>query len=139
MITPMQITTLGRRLPLQRAAQAATAAALTLTLLLALPGCIYRLPIHQGNHLDATSIAEVKAGMTRAQVRYLLGTPMVPGGFSNDRWDYDYYLKMRRLQTPYRSHATVYFKNDLVDRVDTDVRGNPAEPVSNRAVTSPGG
>ncbi len=38
--------------------------------------------------------------MTRAQVRYLLGTPMVPGGFDNDRWDYDYYLKLRQLHAP---------------------------------------
>ncbi len=36
--------------------------------------------------------------MTRAQVRYLLGTPMVPGGFDNDRWDYDYYLKIAAAQ-----------------------------------------
>jgi len=108
-----------------------------LTMLLAAPGCIYRMPIQQGNHLDASSIGQVKTGMTRAQVRYLLGTPMVPGGFSNERWDYDYYLKMRHLQKPMRSHATVYFKNDLVDHVASDVRGNPAEVVSKTPVTAP--
>ncbi len=106
--------------------------------LLAGTGCVYRMPIQQGNHLDATSIAEVKPGMTRAQVRYLLGTPMVPGGFQNDRWDYDYYLKLRRLQSPYRSHVTVYFRSDLVDHVDTDVKGNPSEHVSSKPVNAPG-
>ena len=106
--------------------------------LLAGTGCVYRMPIQQGNHLDATSIAEVKPGMTRAQVRYLLGTPMVPGGFQNDRWDYDYYLKLRRLQSPYRSHVTVYFRSDLVDHVDTDVKGNPAEHVISKPVNAPG-
>ena len=134
MITLMQITTLGRLLPLRCTALAASA--LTLTLL-GLPGCMYHMPIQQGNHLDATTISQVKAGMTRAQVRYLLGTPMVPGGFSNDRWDYDYYLKLRHMQSPFRSHATVYFKSELVDHVVTDVKGNPAEPVSNRPVTAP--
>ena len=106
--------------------------------LLAGTGCVYRMPIQQGNHLDATSIAEVKPGMTRAQVRYLLGTPMVPGGFQNDRWDYDYYLKLRRLQSPHRSHVTVYFRGDLVDHVDTDVKGNPAEHVISKPVNAPG-
>jgi len=107
------------------------------SLLLAAPGCVYRMPIQQGNHLDASSISQVKSGMTRAQVRYLLGTPMVPGGFANDRWDYDYYLKLRRLQRPIRSHATVYFKNELVDHVASDVRGNPAEEVSKTPVSAP--
>ena len=134
MIAPMQITTLGWPLPLRRPAQAAAAA---IFLLLALQGCVYRMPIQQGNHLDAATVDQVKPGMTRAQVRYLLGTPMVPGGFSNDRWDYDYYLRMRRLQNPYRAHATVYFKDDLVDHVASDVRGSFAEKVSKRPVTAP--
>ena len=58
---------------------------------------------------------------TRAQVRYLLGTPMVPGGFDNDRWDYDYYLKLRQFKHPRQARAAVYFKNDQVDHVDSDV------------------
>ena len=101
-------------------------------------GCVYHMPIQQGNHLDATTIAQVKSGMTRAQVRYLLGTPMVPGGFENDRWDYDYYLKLRHLQHPRRSHVVVYFHNDVVDHVDSDVKGNPAEHVSTKPINAPG-
>lgn len=101
-------------------------------------GCVYHMPILQGNHLDATAVAQVKPGMTHAQVRYLLGTPMMPGGFQNDRWDYDYYLKLRRLQTPYRSHVTVYFHNEVVDHVDSDVKGNPAEHVSSKPINAPG-
>lgn len=101
-------------------------------------GCVYHMPIQQGNHLDATAIAQVKTGMTRAQVRYLLGTPMVPGGFENDRWDYDYYLKLRHLQHPRRGHVIVYFRNDLVDHVDSDVKGNPAEHVSTKPINAPG-
>jgi len=101
-------------------------------------GCVYHMPIQQGNHLDATTIAQVKTGMTRAQVRYLLGTPMVPGGFENDRWDYDYYLKLRHLQHPRRSHVVVYFRNDLVDHVDSDVKGNPAEHIITKPVNAPG-
>lgn len=101
-------------------------------------GCVYHMPIQQGNHLDATTVAKVKAGMTRAQVRYLLGTPMVPGGFENDRWDYDYYLKLRHLEHPRRNHVVVYFRNEVVDHVDSDVKDNPAEHVITKPVNAPG-
>ena len=110
MIGTMQITTLGVRTTLSLA-----------ICLLAVTACVYEIPIQQGNFLDATALVQVKKGMTRAQVRYLLGTPMVPGGFDNDRWDYDYYLKLRQLKTPRRARAAVYFHNDLVDHVDSDV------------------
>jgi outer membrane protein assembly factor BamE (lipoprotein component of BamABCDE complex) len=101
-------------------------------------GCIYQMPIQQGNHLDAATVSQIKPGMTRVQVRYLLGTPMVPGMFERDRWDYDYYLKLRRLSKIVRGHVTVYFKGELVDHVDSDVNNNPREPVTDRKVTRPG-
>jgi len=103
----------------------------------ALGGCVYRMPIQQGNYLDPAAIAQVKAGMTHSQVRYLLGTPMVPGGFNDARWDYDYYLKMRRLQTPRRGHVVVYFENNLVARVDSNVTAAPLSPVSSRGAAAP--
>jgi len=109
--------------------------ALLLTVLLS--GCVYRMPIQQGNFLDPATIAQVRSGMTRSQVRYLLGTPMVPSDFDNSRWDYGYYLKTRRLQTPRRAHVTVYFANDLVARVDSDVTQSVMAPINARPVTSP--
>ena len=110
MIGSMQITTSGIRSTLSLA-----------ICLLAVSACVYEIPIQQGNYLDATALVQVKKGMTRAQVRYLLGTPMVPGAFDNDRWDYDYYLKLRQFKHPRRARAAVYFKNDVVDHVDSDV------------------
>jgi outer membrane protein assembly factor BamE len=89
-------------------------------------GCVYQMPIQQGNYPDAAALAQVRPGMTRAQVRYLLGTPQVPGGFDNARWDYDYYLKAGSGAKPRRARATVYFRNDLVDRIDSDVKPAPA-------------
>jgi outer membrane protein assembly factor BamE len=104
-----------------------------------LAGCVYRMPIQQGNHLDEATVAQVVPGMTRVQVRYLLGTPMVPGSFVNDRWDYDYYLKTRRLTVPLTARATVYFnKSNLVDHVVSNVSGDAAVPLSKRNVNAPG-
>ena len=135
-MTHMQVTTMGRCSP-QRIARRAGLSLGVLWLVLT-QGCIYRMPIQQGNHIDQSVVAQVKPGMTHAQVRYLLGTPMVPGAFANERWDYDYYLKMRHLRKPQRAHVTVFFKNELVERVVSDAMGDPAEPVSTRPVTSPG-
>jgi len=137
MMSTMQVTTPGPGSPL-RAALRPLALLLQLAVLCSVSACIYHMPVQQGNHLDQTTVAQVKPGMTRAQVRYLLGTPMVPGGFDNSRWDYEYYLKMKRLQIPRRGHVIVHFTKDLVDNVHTDVQGDAAEPVSKKPINAPG-
>ncbi|MGH8229411.1 MAG: outer membrane protein assembly factor BamE [Steroidobacteraceae bacterium] len=80
-------------------------------------GCVYRLTIEQGNFLRKTDIQQLKVGMTESQVRYLLGTPMVPRTFDKDRWDYLYYLR-RGHEKAQRFLLTVYFTNDKVSRID---------------------
>ena len=70
-------------------------------------GCIYRMAIQQGNFLDAAQVAQLEAGMTRSQVAFLLGTPMIPNGFDRDRWDYFYYLKDRRNHPADERRVTV--------------------------------
>ena len=67
-------------------------AALVLTAGL-LTGCVYRLDVQQGNLLDEADIQAITPGMTRSQVRYLLGTPVAVDPFRTDRWDYMYYLR----------------------------------------------
>lgn len=101
----------------------------------ALGGCVYRMPIRQGNYLDPAVISQLKVGMTHSQVRYLLGSPMIPDAFDDSRWDYDYYLKTRRLQSPRRGHVTVHFENDLVARVDSDVKAAPFSSLNGRDAT----
>ncbi len=100
-------------------------------------GCVYRMPILQGNYLDPDVIAQVKPGMTHSQVRYLLGTPMVPDAFDDTRWDYDYYFKTRRLETPQRGHVVVHFAKNLVASVDSNVTIAPFAPVSARGAHAP--
>ncbi len=48
-----------------------------LTAGLALKGCVYHMPIQQGNFLEQRAVSQLQVGMTRSQVRYLLGTPML--------------------------------------------------------------
>jgi len=93
-------------------------AAAVVTAGLAMQGCVYRMTIQQGNFLEDRSIDQLQVGMTRSQVRYLLGTPMVPDAFDKDRWDYLYYLKIGRLRQPLERHLIVYFQDDKVSKVD---------------------
>lgn len=87
-------------------------------LTLGMAGCVYRVPIQQGNLLETKDIDQVKVGMTQAQVRYVLGTPMVVDPFTKDRWDYIYYLKKGQMRTPEQRHFIVYFDNGSVARIE---------------------
>src|SRR5580658_10806002 len=80
--------------------------------------CVYRINIQQGNFLDQVAVDQVKEGMTRSQVRYLLGTPMVADSFNKDRWDYIYYLRKGRTRHVDSRRVTVYFDGEKVARLD---------------------
>ena len=92
---------------------------LALALLAGSSGCVYRMAIQQGNFLDPAQVSQLENGMTRSQVAFLLGTPMIPTAFDNDRWDYFYYLKDQRLKAADTRRVTVYFKDEKVARVVT--------------------
>src|ERR1700721_4187900 len=81
-------------------------------------GCVYRINIQQGNFLDQAAVEQVKAGMTRSQVRYLLGTPMVADSFNKERWDYIYYLRKGRTRHVDSRRVTVYFDGEKVAKLD---------------------
>jgi outer membrane protein assembly factor BamE len=91
---------------------------LALSLGLLLSACVYRINIQQGNFLDQAAVEQVKPGMTRSQVRYLLGTPMVADSFNKERWDYIYYLKKGRTRHIDSRRVTVYFDGEKVARLD---------------------
>jgi len=96
-----------------RAALVAAAAAVLLA------GCVYRLNIQQGNLLEAGDVAQITVGMTRSQVRYVLGTPMISDPFDAQRWDYVYSMRRGRDRHVDRAHFVVHFDGDTVSRVET--------------------
>ena len=81
-------------------------------------GCVYRMSIQQGNYLVTESVSQLKEGMTRSQVRFLLGTPMVPDAFDDDRWDYYYFFSSRHNKEPLKRRLTVFFADDKVARYE---------------------
>lgn len=101
---------------------------LALTVLIAVAGssgCVYRIDIQQGNFLESKDIDRVAVGMTRLQVRALLGTPMVADPFEGWRWDYVYYLKKGRWKEPEQRHFIVFFEEDKVTRIDRSDQPTP--------------
>lgn len=76
------------------------------------PG-VYRLQIHQGNYLEQKNIDKLKVGMTRNQVRYVMGTPLVQDTFAPDRWDY--YFSIRHNDKTLREyHFTALFDGNTL-------------------------
>jgi outer membrane protein assembly factor BamE len=92
---------------------------------LTLAACVYRIDIQQGNLLDDEDINQVDIGMTRSQVQFLLGTPMVADSFHRDRWDYAYYFRRGRSPDAIQRWIVVYFQNDRVARIERDVELQP--------------
>lgn len=83
-------------------------------------GCVYRQNIAQGNIIKQEDLDQVEIGMTRNQVRFLLGTPMIDDPFHKDRWDYVYYLKVGRKDATFKRWVSVIFAEELVSEISND-------------------
>lgn len=89
----------------------------------------YRVDIVQGNVVTKEQLALVKPGMLRAQVRDVLGTALLVSVFHADRWDYVFTLKQQGVPSQSRK-VTIYFKADVVDRIEADPLPSEAEFVA---------
>ncbi len=99
---------------------------LALIVMLALgSGCVYRANIAQGNLVKEEDLAQLEVGMTRSQVRFLLGTPMVSDPFHHQRWDYVYYLKVGRKDAVAKRWVSVFFEDDIVSEIRRDQELDP--------------
>ncbi|WP_370869771.1 outer membrane protein assembly factor BamE [Polaromonas sp.] len=79
----------------------------------------YRIEVVQGNFVSKEQVEALTPGMPRAQVRDVLGTPLMASVFHADRWDYVFTLK-RQGAEPQALRLTVFFKGDALDRFEGD-------------------
>ena len=84
------------------------------------PG-VYRIDIPQGNIVSQEMIDKLQPGMTKRQVRYVMGTPLVVDTFEPDRWDYFQSLE-RDGKPKSRERVSLYFENDLLVRIEGDLK-----------------
>lgn len=80
----------------------------------------YRIDIQQGNFVSQEMVAQLKPGMSKEQVRFVLGTPLVNDIFHGDRWDYVYTLDRRGTPRQQRRLA-VFFEDGKLARLDSDL------------------
>ena len=86
----------------------------------------YKIDIQQGNYVTQEMVSKLKPGMTKSQVRFVLGTPLVTDVFHSDRWDYIYsYSKAGALSE--RRNITVFFADGKLTRIEGDVVPSAAQ------------
>jgi len=98
-------------------------AVFVLPIVFVLNGCFrpYKIDIQQGNFVTAQQLKQLKSGMTKREVRYVLGTPMIADPFHENRWDYYYYLRSNKSKTPEHRRITIVFNNDALQEIQGDV------------------
>ena len=82
------------------------------------PG-VYRIDVEQGNIVTREMVDQLQPGMSKRQVRFILGTPLVEDSFNRDRWDY-LYNKRNGLEVLAEESVTVHFEGDKLSSVTGD-------------------
>ena len=82
----------------------------------------YKIDIQQGNVVKQEDVAKLKPGMTKAEVKTILGTPLLNDPFHLERWDYVFRFRKGNIVTEERQ-LTVFFADDKLSRVEGDVVG----------------
>ena len=79
----------------------------------------FRVEVVQGNFVSKEQVQALRAGMSRNQVKDILGTPLIASVFHSDRWDYAFTI-VRKGTKPQQRQLSVYFKDELYVRFDGD-------------------
>jgi outer membrane protein assembly factor BamE len=91
-------------------------------------GCVrvYVPDVQQGNVITQEMVDQLKTGMNRRQVQFILGTPLIVDPFHQDRWDYYYSLKRGKKYRAKR-RLSVFFKGDALTEIRGNVRVKPQD------------
>lgn len=82
---------------------------------------VHKLDIQQGNVITQEMVDKLRPGMTRAQVRFVLGTPPVTDTFHRNRWDYFYSFKVGAEGLAETRRLTLLFQDEVLHTVQGDV------------------
>ncbi len=83
---------------------------------------VYTINVQQGNIVTQEMIDQLKPGMTKRQVNYVMGTPLVADTFNQDRWDYFFSIKSGATGKVIRKQFTIYFADDKLSHFEGDYR-----------------
>lgn len=82
------------------------------------PG-VYKIPIEQGNVITQEMVDQLKPGMSREQVEYIMGSPLIKDTFNQARWDYVYSIQ-RGKQPREQYRMSIFFKHDQLSHFTGD-------------------
>ena len=96
---------------------------------------IYKFDIQQGNVIAQDMVDKLKPGMTKSQVRFIMGTPLIADTFSQDRWDYFYSLNPADRSGEVRERVAIFFQDDVLVglRGDFIPGGTPEENAAEKS------
>jgi len=90
---------------------------ITILASLSLTACsIHRLDVQQGNVIEQDAVAQLKLGITKDQVIFIMGTPLIMDVFRTNRWDYVYTLKKK--DSIEKEKLTLFFEGDTLARIE---------------------
>jgi outer membrane protein assembly factor BamE len=97
-------------------------------------GCTIHIPdVQQGNVLEPDVLAQLHTGLSKKQVQFLMGTPIIRDAFHPERWDYVYLFASQDTKT-IRKRVTLFFDHDTLSRIETDgielPKAAPAAPAA---------
>jgi len=98
---------------------------------------VHKIDIQQGNVVTQEEINQLQPGMTRRQVQYIMGSPMIADVFHQDRWDY-LYLMQPGYGKATSEHVALYFEADTLQRIEGSMHPqdvDSGEPAISRQVT----
>ena len=90
------------------------------------PRLIHKIDVQQGNVITQLQVNQLEPGMSRSQVRFIMGSPMVADVFHQNRWDY-IYLFQPGYGEAVEKRVTLFFDDDSLARIDGTLR--PGDPV----------
>ena len=93
----------------------------------ALAGCVYKIDVQQGNYITQDLVDKLKPGMTKAEVKGLLGTPLLTDAFHANRWDYYFSNKPHRMAEE-RATITINFQDEKLVSVEGGGRPPGSSP-----------
>jgi len=100
-----------------------------------LSGCIYTPDIHQGNIVSQEMVDQIRPGMNKRQIAFIMGTPLLQDPFHDNRWDY-IYSNQPGGEDRMQKRISLFFKNDLLSGVQGDFKPGTLPSVeTNKDVT----
>ena len=103
----------------------------------------YKLDVQQGNVVTSKMLLQLRPGMTKSQVRFIMGTPLIQDSFHGNRWDYVYQMReggklkeQRRVIMDFENELLKSVRGDVVPSGSDQSKANEAEaPIGTRVVT----